>query len=46
MLNFNFYNPTRIIFGGDTIAKINDYVPTEAKVLMLLVVKVHVRMVL
>lgn len=35
MLNFNFYNPTRIIFGGDTIAKINDYVPTEAKVLML-----------
>ncbi|MEG3541362.1 hypothetical protein V5I80_15545 [Acinetobacter radioresistens] len=33
MLNFNFYNPTRIIFGGDTIAKINDYVPTEAKVL-------------
>ncbi|AZM39807.1 iron-containing alcohol dehydrogenase [Acinetobacter sp. WCHA39] len=35
MLNFNFYNPTRIIFGGDTIAKINDYVPTEAKVLIL-----------
>ena len=35
MLNFNFYNPTRIIFGVDTIAKINDYVPTEAKVLML-----------
>ncbi|HAK15093.1 MAG TPA: NADH-dependent alcohol dehydrogenase [Acinetobacter junii] len=35
MLNFNFYNPTRIIFGGDTIAKINDYVATEAKVLML-----------
>lgn len=35
MLNFNFYNPTRIIFGGDTIAKINDYVPTESKVLML-----------
>ncbi len=35
MLNFNFYNPTRIIFGGDTIAEINDYVPTEAKVLML-----------
>lgn len=35
MLNFNFYNPTRIIFGVDTIAKINEYVPTEAKVLML-----------
>ena len=35
MLNFDFYNPTRIIFGGDTIVKINDYVPTEAKVLML-----------
>jgi hypothetical protein len=28
-------DPTRIIFGGDTIAKINDYVPTDAKVLML-----------
>ena len=35
MLNFDFYNPTRIIFGADTIAKINDYVPTEARVLML-----------
>ena len=35
MLNFDFYNPTRIIFGADTIAKINDYVPAEARVLML-----------
>ncbi len=35
MLNFNFYNPTHIIFGGDRRVKINDYVPTEAKVLML-----------
>lgn len=35
MLNFDFYNPTRILFGADTIVKINDYVPAEARVLML-----------
>lgn len=35
MLNFNFYNPTRIIFGANTIGQINDHVPTDASVLIL-----------
>lgn len=35
MLNFDFYNPTRIIFGANTIPRIHDYVPTHAKVLIL-----------
>jgi NADP-dependent alcohol dehydrogenase len=35
MLNFDFYNPTRIIFGTDTIKKINDLVPVDARVLVL-----------
>ena len=35
MLNFNFYNPTRIIFGANTIGQINDHVPTDARVLIL-----------
>lgn len=35
MLNFDFYNPTRIIFGANTITRIHDYVPTDAKVLIL-----------
>ena len=35
MLNFDFYNPTRIIFGTDTIARIDEYVPLEARVLVL-----------
>ena len=35
MLNFDFYNPTRIIFGASTISRINDYVPVNARVLVL-----------
>jgi NADP-dependent alcohol dehydrogenase len=35
MLNFDFYNPTRIVFGTDTIKKINDLVPIAARVLVL-----------
>lgn len=35
MLNFEFYNPTRIIFGTDTIQRIHDFVPSDARVLML-----------
>ena len=35
MLNFDFHNPTRIIFGADTIARIDDYVPLKARVLVL-----------
>jgi NADP-dependent alcohol dehydrogenase len=35
MLNFDFYNPTRIVFGTNTIKKINDLVPLDARVLVL-----------
>lgn len=35
MLNFNFYNPTRIIFGANTISQINNHVPNDARVLIL-----------
>lgn len=35
MLNFDFYNPTRIIFGANTIPRINEYVPLDARVLVL-----------
>ena len=34
MLNFNFYNPTRILFGKGQIAELNNLVPTNAKVLI------------
>ena len=36
MLNFEFYNPTRIIFGKDTIAQVNSLIPPSARVLILL----------
>ncbi len=35
MNNFDFYNPTKIIFGADTVARLNDMVPPEARVLIL-----------
>ncbi|WP_426115333.1 iron-containing alcohol dehydrogenase [Massilia sp. PWRC2] len=35
MQNFNFYNPTRIVFGADTIAALSDLVPPTARVLIL-----------
>lgn len=35
MQNFEFYNPTRIIFGENTIPKLADHIPTEARVLIL-----------
>lgn len=35
MLNFNFYNPTRIIFGKDTVAQLSKLVPAGARVLVL-----------
>jgi NADP-dependent alcohol dehydrogenase len=35
MLNFQFRNPTKIIFGKDQIAKLADEIPTDAKVLLL-----------
>ena len=35
MLNFDFYNPTRIVFGTDTIAQLAELVPPQARVLIL-----------
>jgi len=34
MLNFNFYNPTRILFGKDRLKGIDKYIPAEATVLI------------
>ncbi|WP_047381718.1 MULTISPECIES: iron-containing alcohol dehydrogenase [unclassified Cetobacterium] len=34
MLNFNFYNPTHIVFGKDTLDQLNSLVPADAKVLI------------
>ena len=35
MKNFNLYNPTRILFGENKIAEINDFIPKDARVLVL-----------
>lgn len=35
MLNFTFYNPTKIVFGKDTLGELDHLVPKEAKVLVL-----------
>jgi NADP-dependent alcohol dehydrogenase len=35
MQNFEFYNPTKIVFGADTIAKLSRLVPDGARVLLL-----------
>lgn len=35
MQNFQYYNPTRIIFGKNTIAKIAEHIPEHARILML-----------
>lgn len=34
MLNFTFYNPTKIVFGQDTIGELANLVPQDAKVLV------------
>jgi NADP-dependent alcohol dehydrogenase len=34
MFNFDFYNPTRILFGKDRLSDIDQYIPAEAKVLI------------
>ena len=34
MLNFDFYNPTRILFGKDRIDEISNHIPSNAKVLI------------
>ncbi|WP_348943714.1 iron-containing alcohol dehydrogenase [Chitinibacter sp. FCG-7] len=36
MFNFEFHNPTKIVFGADTIAKLDQLVPANARVLILL----------
>jgi len=35
MLNFDFYNPTRIVFGKDRLKELDKLIPVEAKVLVL-----------
>ncbi|GAA5214767.1 iron-containing alcohol dehydrogenase [Corallincola platygyrae] len=35
MLDFNFYNPTQIVFGQDRLAELNDQIPADAKVMVL-----------
>ncbi|MBO6227644.1 MAG: iron-containing alcohol dehydrogenase, partial [Shewanella sp.] len=35
MLNFDFYNPTQISFGKGRIAKLDSFVPVDAKVMVL-----------
>lgn len=35
MLNFDYYNPTRIVFGEGSIARLDELVPTDARVLVL-----------
>lgn len=35
MQNFEFYNPTKIVFGSNTIANLADLVPVDARVLIL-----------
>lgn len=34
MLNFDFYNPTRILFGKDRLDEIDKYIPSQANVLI------------
>ncbi len=34
MQNFNFYNPTQIVFGPNRLSELNDLIPQEAKVLI------------
>lgn len=35
MQDFNFYNPTQIIFGQDRLSELNQLVPSDAKVLLI-----------
>jgi NADP-dependent alcohol dehydrogenase len=35
LLNFDFHNPTRIVFGSETIPRLADLVPGDARVLIL-----------
>lgn len=35
MLNFTYYNPTKIVFGTQTVAKLNELIPGGARILVL-----------
>ena len=35
MLHFDFYNPTRIVFGAGSVERLNELVPADARVLIL-----------
>ena len=35
MENFEFYNPVKVIFGKDQLAKLSTFIPKEKKILML-----------
>ncbi|GAA0070869.1 iron-containing alcohol dehydrogenase [Clostridium sardiniense] len=35
MMNFDFYNPTRIVFGKDRLGELDNLIPKDAKVLVL-----------
>ena len=35
LLRFDFQNPTRIVFGKETVSRLNDLVPAKARVLIL-----------
>lgn len=35
MFNFEFYNPTRIVFGRETVSRLDALIPAEARVLIL-----------
>jgi len=35
MLNFEFHNPTRIVFGKDSVASLDKHIPQDARVLVL-----------
>jgi len=34
MFNFDYYNPTRVLFGTQRIADIGQYIPANARVLI------------
>ncbi len=36
MLNFTYHNPTKIVFGANTIERIDELLPTDARVLILI----------
>jgi NADP-dependent alcohol dehydrogenase len=35
MKNFEFHNPTRIVFGAETVGRLDQLIPAQARVLIL-----------